>query len=285
MAMNYRPKLKEGFFGPNIFKMIDDFAPNNMSNTPPQKWRSYFEDAPTSGFLNYVRVRAEHGRLIENLYQDLKKGELPLFSWIDPAYWDKNPLNRASDEHPDHDVTAGEKLLKNIYEHLRASSRWNDTLLFIYYDEHGGFFDHIPPPNCPNPDGLNSSDITPPFSFERLGLRVPAILVSPWIKKGTIGHKPKHDEAQYCHSSLIHTIREQFAPTSPWLTEREKWSLTFEDLINLNEVRTDCPMKLPEVPDSSGEDMAGDYTPGIASNNEYQMSIATSAATLCNKSD
>eukprot|EP01084_Bolivina_argentea_P318596 552536_1 len=283
MAENYKPKLTEGFDGPNIFKMIDEYAPNNISNTPPQKWRSYFEDAPTSGFLNYVRAHAEHGRFIVDLFEDLKNGELPLFSWVDPGYYDRDPLNRASDEHPDHDVTQGEKLLKNIYENLRKSDRWNDTLLFIYYDEHGGFFDHVPPPNCPNPDGLNSSNINPPFAFKRLGLRVPAILISPWIKKGTVAQKPNYNQAQYCHSSLIHTIRQQFAPMAPALTKRENWSKTFDDLINLNEMRTDCPMTLPDIPEISYENV--EWIPGLQQNHEYQISIANSAAYMCGKGD
>eukprot|EP01083_Nonionella_stella_P199151 730503_1 len=260
MAENYNPKLIEGFVGPNIFHMIDEYTPNNLPNTPPQKWRSYFEDAPTSGFINYVRAHPEHGRDIEMLYDDLKNGTLPIYSWIDPAYYDIDPLNRASDEHPDHDVTKGERLLKGIYENLRKSVRWYDTLLFIFYDEHGGFFDHVPPPNAPNPDGLNSTHVKPAFAFDRLGVRIPAVLVSPWIKKGTVGKNPKQGEPQYCHSSLIRTMREQFAPTSPAFTKREAWALPFDDLINLDEVRTDCPMKLPDIPKSSYEHI--DFIPG-----------------------
>ena len=84
------------------------------------------------------------------------------------------------------------------------------------------FFDHVPPPNAPNPDGKNSTHVKPPFMFNRLGIRIPAILVSPWIKKGTVGKIPKQGESQYCHSSLIKTMREQFAPSSPSLTKREE---------------------------------------------------------------
>ena len=107
MAENYDPKLIEGFFGPNIFRMIDEYAPDALPNTPPQKWRSYFEDAPTSGLLNYVRSHADHARDIQKLYHDLRNGTLPIYSWIDPAYYDIDALHRASDEHPDHDVTKG----------------------------------------------------------------------------------------------------------------------------------------------------------------------------------
>jgi phospholipase C len=77
-------------------------------------------------------------------------------------------------------------LIKEIYETLRASPQWNQTLMVVTYDEHGGFFDHVPTPvhGVPSPDGI----VGPPpynFAFDRLGVRVPAILISPWIEKGT----------------------------------------------------------------------------------------------------
>jgi phospholipase C len=84
----------------------------------------------------------------------------------------------------------GERLIKNVYEALRNSSRWNDTLLVINFDEHGGFFDHVAPPQdgVPNPDGLMNHY---GFNFTRLGVRLPFLLVSPWINKNTLIHEPK----------------------------------------------------------------------------------------------
>jgi phospholipase C len=86
-----------------------------------------------------------------------------------------------------HDVAQGQKLIKEVYEALRASPQWNEILLIITYDEHGGFHDHVPTPvaDVPSPDGLVGS--APPYSFDfkRLGVRVPALLISPWIEKGT----------------------------------------------------------------------------------------------------
>ena len=119
--------------------------------------------------------------------------------------------------------------------------------------------------------------------FNRLGIRIPAILVSPWIKKGTVGKKPEQGEPQYCHSSLIKTMREQFAPTSPSLTKREEWALTFEDLINLNVMREDCPMTLPDIPSSSYDNI--DWIPGQQENHDYQMSIAQSASHMCGRGE
>ena len=89
---------------------------------------------------------------------------------------------------PPHDVTHGQALIKEVYEALRESPQWNETLLIITYDEHGGFYDHVPTPvvNVPNPDGLDGP-APDSFKFNRLGVRVPTIMVSPWIEKGTGG--------------------------------------------------------------------------------------------------
>ena len=145
------------------------------------------------------------------------------------------------------------------------------------------FFDHVPPPNCPNPDGLNSTKLSPPFSFTRLGLRVPAILISPWIKKGTVPKTPIQGQPQYCHSSLIRTMREQFAPKSPPFTKRDAWALPFDDLINLEHPRSDCPMRLPEIPKSSYDEI--NWIPGLQQNNDYQINIGQSVANMCGRMD
>lgn len=77
-------------------------------------------------------------------------------------------------------------LVKEVYETLRASPHWNETLLIITYDEHGGYFDHVSTPvrGVPSPDGIAGPEPFN-FTFNRLGVRVPTIMVSPWIEKGT----------------------------------------------------------------------------------------------------
>jgi phospholipase C len=92
---------------------------------------------------------------------------MPAFSWIEPNYFDGTHY-AASDQHPDHDVSIGDQLIKDVYDAVRASPLWEKTALIITYDEHGGFFDHVSPPSpVPNPDGINSTD--DPFDFTRLG--------------------------------------------------------------------------------------------------------------------
>ncbi|OIW22009.1 hypothetical protein TanjilG_28668 [Lupinus angustifolius] len=102
---------------------------------------------------------------------------------IEPRYFDTK-LFPGNDDHPSHDVYRGQMLVKEVYETLRSSPQWNQTLLLITYDEYGGFYDHVPTPirGVPSPDGIRSSEN---FNFDRLGVRVPTIAVSPWIEKGT----------------------------------------------------------------------------------------------------
>jgi phospholipase C len=111
-------------------------------------------------------------------------GVLPNYVVIEQRYFDLN-LIPANDDHPSHDVAEGQKFMKEVYETLRASPQWNEMLFLITYDEHGGFYDHVPTPtNVPSPDGLIGKEPYY-FDFKRLGVRVPTIAISPWINKGT----------------------------------------------------------------------------------------------------
>lgn len=91
-----------------------------------------------------------------------------------------------NDDHPSHDVSEGQKFVKEVYEALRNSPQWNEILFVIIYDEHGGFYDHVATPveGVPSPDGIVGPDPFK-FQFDRLGVRIPAIIVSPWIEQGT----------------------------------------------------------------------------------------------------
>ena len=108
----------------------------------------------------------------------------------------------------------------------------------------------MPPPNGPNPDGKVSTN--PPFDFTRLGLRVPAIAISPWIKPGTIINNPTpvspNNSVYYEHSSITKTLHALFAPSAAPLTAREVFAAPFHTALfdnDLVEPRTDCPSSLP----------------------------------------
>ena len=130
--------------------------------------------------------------------EDAARGTLPSVSWIDPAFTNFNPLGfPVCDDHPPADISDGQDLVLAVYDALAASPQWERSLLVIVYDEHGGFFDHVPPPTSVDDD---------PETFGRYGVRVPAIIVSPWVAPGSVAHD------LFDHTSLIKTILLRFCP-------------------------------------------------------------------------
>jgi hypothetical protein len=157
--------------------------------------------------------------------------------------------------HPDHDVAAAEQFYKDIYEALRASPQWNETLFILTFDEHGGFYDHVPTPlNIPPPGDGENSYPDRDFLFNRMGVRIPTLLISPWVSKGQIVSAPPDTQkpapnSEYELTSIMASARKILGINLPPLTKRDAWAATFENLVNVLETpRTDCPLHLPESP-------------------------------------
>ena len=171
---------------------------------------------------------------------DCGKGQLPDYSFVEPNYSDHpGPTGAtiASDQHPDHHVLEGERFIASIYNAIRNQpALWSTTALLIVYDEHGGIFDHVPPPACTaggyTADGT-ATGTGQSFAFDRLGVRVPAILVSPWVARGSV------DNRVFEHASIPATVTQFFLKTYDARTDREKAATTFLDLLSLTTMRTD----------------------------------------------
>ncbi len=134
---------------------------------------------------------------------DVAEGKLPQVSWIDPRFKDLRVLGPDSnDDHPPSDVIAGQDLILTIYHALSSAPTWGKTLLIITYDEHGGFYDHIAPPAAADDDP----------QFRRLGVRVPALLVSPLVTAGSSSSQLAPD-IHFDHTSIIKTILTRFCNT------------------------------------------------------------------------
>jgi phospholipase C len=130
----------------------------------------------------------------DSFLDDAAKGQLRDVSWIDPNFADLHVLHpNSNDDHPPADIKAGQALVLEVYEALVNSPNWEDTLLVIVYDEHGGFYDHVSPPLAP-----------PGSEFSTLGVRVPALLVGPRVPKA-VCHQA------FEHTTLIATILRRFA--------------------------------------------------------------------------
>jgi phospholipase C len=128
--------------------------------------------------------------------EDAATGKLPAVSWIDPNFKDSTLYGGDSnDDHPPSDVRDGQLLVLSVYHAIASSPLWEKTLLVIAYDEHGGFHDHVPPPPAEDED---------PARFGLYGIRVPAIVVSPWVGRGAVSH------TVFDHTSIIKTILLRF---------------------------------------------------------------------------
>ncbi len=144
----------------------------------------------------------------------------------------------ATDQHPDHHVLAGDKFIATVYDQIRIIPElWQSTALLVVYDEHGGLYDHVVPPSC-TPDGFQASESATgvaglTFRFDRLGIRVPAILVSPYIPRGTVVPGPEDSANQriFEHASIPATVTKHFLQGNDSGTDREKSAQNFLDLL------------------------------------------------------
>ncbi|MGA8028550.1 MAG: alkaline phosphatase family protein [Bryobacteraceae bacterium] len=194
----------------------------------------YYTDSTIA--LTYGGLLAAQDRYFvpdfNQFFDDCKSNNLPDYCFLEPRYnaSDGDQPVAASDQHPDHDVSEGETLILQVYNAVRSNpDTWTSTLLVIVYDEHGGLFDHIPPPASVSPDGINSN--APFFAFDRLGVRVPAVLISPYIEAGTI-----ISDTVFDHASLAATARKVFIGAGwqdTFLTQRDKAANTFEAVLTL----------------------------------------------------
>lgn len=238
---NIKEKIIEGFPQKSIFESLHESGVS---------FGIYYEYPPTTLALRNVRKLKylKHFHQFElHFKKHCEEGTLPNYVVVEQRYFDLKNLP-ANDDHPPHDIADGQKFVKKVYELLRASPQWNELLFVIIYDEHGGFYDHVPTPasGVPSPD-----DIVGPapynFRFDRLGVRVPAILISPWIERGTVLHGPSgpYPTSEFEHSSIPATLKKIFN-LKDFLTKRDAWAGTFECIVNRESPRIDCPVTLPE---------------------------------------
>ena len=163
-------------------------------------------------------------------------GTLPAYSFLEPD-WGAN----GNSQHPNYDVALGEKLIHDVYYALRNGRGWNDTLLVITYDEHGGNYDHVAPPWGAVPPDHSLGEFG--FDFTRFGVRVPALLISPRIAKGTVFRAKR---GTIDHTSVLKTIelRWNLGP----LSARDKAAPDLGDVLTLAAPRTDDPLLGIEIP-------------------------------------
>ncbi len=171
--------------------------------------------------------------------QDAANGTLPSYSFLEPQF--SGELQ--NDQHPPSDIRKGERFMADIYNAIVASPCWNETLFIITYDEHGGCYDHVSPPTgAKNPDEKNLAGQMG-FMFNRFGMRVPTVLISPLIEAEQIFRSPNFPP--FDHTSIIKTIQKCFG-LDGYLTQRDKNAQDLGGVLNLDSPRTsDLPSLQP----------------------------------------
>lgn len=162
-------------------------------------WKCYFHDVPQSWVLDHQREPHNAARYfyVDEFFDDARgrATDFPQFCFIEPDFMGIE----GNDDHPPHDVMKAEKLIADVYNAIRANEDlWNSTLLVILFDEHGGFYDHVVPPMAVPPDEHQDE-----YLFNQLGLRVPALLVSPWVER-------RIETTQFDHTSLLRYITDKW---------------------------------------------------------------------------
>jgi phospholipase C len=205
------------------------------------------DSTPMSAAL--AAVKAISVRDLGQLGHDLAQPDFAAVRYvhIEPNYDSLGNFRAGNSQHPISDIRDGNELIRSVYETIRNSPVWNESVLIITWDEHGGFYDHVkppaaPPPRDPQPSANRDDDIDHHgFAFDQYGPRVPAIIISPWIPKGIIDHR------LYDHASIPAAIGRLFG--LPPLTERDAAAHSPLTLCTLSQPRTDVPgtLSAPQV--------------------------------------
>lgn len=220
----------------------------DLLNSAKLDWAVYTgDDFPQALHMEGMTENLSKFHEFSHFRKELMAGDFPhSYVFLEPDWHPFTHFKGGTSQHPLDDVTGGERLIKEVYEALRASPVWETSMLVITYDEHGGFYDHVPPPATVDPgDAPTSPDNNRNgFNFKQLGARVPAIVVSPFVGKGVIDHRV------YDHSSVPATVERIFGLTS--MTQRDKAANRVDSVLSLSEPRPDAPMILPNPVDTGG---------------------------------
>jgi phospholipase C len=233
-------------------------------------WRVYCDPPspiPFTALIHGARLRerfATNFVSADRFFEDAEKGELPTYSFIEPNMWHGH-----NDMHPPiaalfgglafdapSALLGGEALLAKIYEAIRSSSASDgsncfNTLLMVVFDEHGGTYDHVPPPPATPPDP-KAPEGQMGFKFDRLGVRLPAIAISPWIEERTVVNDVHH------HTSVIRTMRERW-DLGDSLTARDANAPDLAPLLSREQPR--APEDWPDVAPQAVPEFKEDLVP------------------------
>lgn len=219
-------------------------APNgtifNLLDNHRISWENYVSSYPTGAtpelFLaNDATTEGLHNKPFDDFFTDAANGALPSFSFLDPDY------DTQSQENPQN-IVVGEAMLAQVVQAVGESPLWEKTILLVMYDEHGGYYDHVPPPRAIPPDAI------PPVvepgeqvyeGFARYGFRVPSVVVSPYARRNHVSH------VLYDHTSVLAFVERKW--NLPALTYRDANASDLSDFLDPGALETGRPT-FPKLP-------------------------------------
>ena len=224
------------FTAPTIFGLL---------STHQLDWAIYGYDAEPltrTTFSDTTNAPEAHFGQFANFQAAAAAGTLPPYTFLEPSWG-----SAGNSQHPNYNVALGEQLIHDVYYALRNGPGWNQTLLILTYDEHGGCYDHVAPPVDAVPPDNSAGEYG--FDFKRFGLRVPTVLVSPLIPAGTVFRVPA-GSTPLDHTSILKTVEQRWG--LPALTARDAAAPGVGAVLTLTTPRTDDPLQGVTVPQAKG---------------------------------
>jgi phospholipase C len=225
----------------DFFSGADQFAQPtifNLLDAAGITWKIYQSQLAFAELFAYVRNHLDHVVPVDQFSTDAAAGTLPQVAFVDPIF--VGTVNVENDEHPPANVQVGQAFVGKVITAFMASPLWPHSALFLTYDEHGGYYDHVPPPAACVPDGikpmLGAGDVD--AAFDHYGVRVPAVVVSPYARKHFVSHTV-HD-----HTSILRFIETRF--DLPALTRRDANADPMLEFFDFSKPSFSKPPKLPE---------------------------------------
>ena len=218
--------------------MVNDVQPIELAEYPTNgtifdqfnahgiSWKNYWSSTASTLLFPYLFVKNPLNSLrlagIDHFFSDAAAGKLPAFSLVDPDF------GSSSEENPQN-VASGEAFAAKVIEAVMTGPKWGSTLLIWNYDEHGGYYDHVPPPTAVPPDNIGPDPLLggPPFDgFGRYGFRVPCALVSPWARPDYVSHNV------FDHTSVLKLVETKW--NLPALTRRDANAHNMLDMLDFS---------------------------------------------------
>jgi phospholipase C len=202
------------------------------------EWKDYYQNLPSPAIVPGISDDpSRHARFVkfDSFFGDVAAGRLPQFTLIEPNY------NTTSEEDPQN-IQVGEDFLARVTHALMSAPTWKHTALFITYDEHGGYYDHVPPPRAIRPDNIppKLGPTNVPGAYDRYGFRVPLVVVSPWARAQYVSNIVQD------HTSLLAFIERKW--NLPAMTFRDANAAAMTDYFDFRRAAFARPPRLPAGP-------------------------------------